>query len=60
MPLAEALSLAQGKRGNLSAAILRGAGYFLLGVWGCPPALKKSPKTGGYRGLIENISALSR
>jgi len=36
-----------------------GAGYFLPGVWGCPPALKKSPKIGGYRGLIETISAVS-
>jgi len=24
----------------------------LAGVWGCPPTYKKSPKTGGYRGLI--------
>ncbi len=28
----------------------------LAGVWGCPPALKKSPKIGGYRGLIETMS----
>jgi len=26
---------------------------------GCPPALKKSPKIGEYRGLIETISAVS-
>jgi hypothetical protein len=31
----------------------------LVGVWGCPPASKKSPKIGGYRGLIESISAVS-
>jgi hypothetical protein len=31
----------------------------LAGVWGCPPDFKKSPKIGGYRGLIESISALS-
>jgi hypothetical protein len=33
--------------------------FSLAGVWGCPPAFKKSPKIGGYRGLIENISAVS-
>jgi len=32
---------------------------FLPGVWGCPPASKKSPKIEGYRGLIETISPLS-
>jgi len=37
----------------------RGAGYFLPGVWECPPAFKSPPKLGGYRGLIENISACS-
>ena len=31
----------------------------LAGDWGCPPAYKKSPKIGGYRGLIESISAVS-
>jgi hypothetical protein len=30
----------------------------LPGVWGCPPAII-SPKTGGYRGFIKTISALS-
>jgi hypothetical protein len=40
-------------------SLKRGAGCFLPGVWGCPPALKKSPKIGGYRGLIETISAVS-
>ena len=28
----------------------------LARVWGCPPALKKSPKIGGYRGLINTYS----
>jgi len=31
----------------------------LVEVWGCPPA-SKSPKIGGYRGLIESISASSQ
>jgi hypothetical protein len=35
----------------------RGAGYFLPGVWGCPPALKV-PKDWGIRELIETISAV--
>jgi hypothetical protein len=28
----------------------------LVGVWGYPPRFKKSPKTGGYRGLIKAIT----
>jgi hypothetical protein len=28
----------------------RGEGYFMLGVWGCPPAYKKSPEIGGLGG----------
>jgi hypothetical protein len=32
------------------------AGYFLPGVWGLSPSFKKSPKIGGYRGLIKTIS----
>ncbi len=35
-----------------------GAGYFLSGVWGCPPATKV-PQNWGIRGLIETISAVS-
>jgi hypothetical protein len=31
----------------------------LVGAWGCPPAFKKSPKTGGYRALIKTIPAVS-
>ncbi len=31
----------------------RGAGFFLPGVWGCPP-IQTSPKIGGYRGLIRD------
>jgi len=30
-------------RGNLSVAIPRDAGYFLPGVWGCPPAILIPP-----------------
>jgi len=26
------------------------AGYFLPGVWGCPPALKRSPRIEGFGG----------
>jgi hypothetical protein len=29
------------------------------GFGGVPPALKKSPEIGGYRGLIESVSAVS-
>jgi len=29
------------------------------GGMGVPPSLKKSPKIGGYRGLIESISAVA-
>jgi hypothetical protein len=36
----------------------RGAGYFLPGVRGCPPALE-FPQDWGIRGLIETISAAS-
>jgi len=28
------------------------------GAWGCPPSFKTSPKIGGYRGLIQSISAV--
>jgi hypothetical protein len=35
-----------------------GAGYFMPGVWGCPPALK-IPQDWGIRGLIEIISVVS-
>jgi hypothetical protein len=33
--------------------------YLLLGVWGVSPSFKKSPNLGGYRGLIDSISAVS-
>ena len=33
--------------------------FSLPGVWGCPPAFKKSPQIGGYRGLIISISIVS-
>ena len=35
-----------------------GAGYFLPGVWGCPPDLK-IPQEWGIKGLIETISVVS-
>jgi hypothetical protein len=37
---------------------IRGAGYFLPGVWRCLLAIK-APKIGGYRELIKTISATS-
>ena len=38
--------LLRAKRGNLSVAIPRGAGYFLPEVWGVPPASKSPPRLG--------------